>query len=135
MRQMSSAWMMGTVSGRLFGNGKCGDDHAGAIDPGQLVTMEVDLNAGTLRFWVDGKPHGPGWTSGVAGPLRWAVHLHGRPGVAGSVEIWPTTCGSDSSGCSDSSGSSDSSGISNSSGSSGSSDSSGSSGSDSNSEQ
>ena len=87
MRQMSSAWMMGTVSGRLFGNGKCGDDHAGAIDPGQLVTMEVDLNAGTLRFWVDGKAHGPGWTSGVTGPLRWAFTCND---VGESVAIVPT---------------------------------------------
>ena len=38
-----------------------------------MLTMQVDLDAGTLKFWVDGKSHGPGWTNGVAGRLRWAA--------------------------------------------------------------
>ena len=38
-------------------------DHVGSMD------------AGTLKFWVDmdGKPHGPGYSSGVTGPLRWGA--------------------------------------------------------------
>ena len=49
--------------------------------------MEADLDKGTLRFWVDGKPHGPGHSSGVTGRLRWAVCL-GFKGAA--AEIVPT---------------------------------------------
>ena len=49
--------------------------------------MGADLGKGTLRFWVDGKPHGPGHSSGVTGRLRWAVCLYYK-GIA--VEIVPT---------------------------------------------
>jgi hypothetical protein len=35
--------------------------------------MELDTDAHTLKFWVDGKPHGPGYTSRVLGSLRWAM--------------------------------------------------------------
>jgi hypothetical protein len=47
-------------NGNLYGNGKHGDDRAGKINEGQIVSMEAALDKGTLRFWVDGKPHGPG---------------------------------------------------------------------------
>ena len=49
--------------------------------------MEADLDKGTLRFWVDGKPHGPGRSSGVTGRLRWAVILYYK---GAAVEIVPT---------------------------------------------
>ena len=48
--------------------------------------MKVDMDVGTLKFWVDGKPHGPGYTSGVTGPLCWAINVFRK----GSVEIVPT---------------------------------------------
>ena len=54
------AQMRGTCiasGGRLNGNGKQCDDSAGEINEGQIVRMEADLDKGTLRFWVDGKPH------------------------------------------------------------------------------
>ena len=60
---------------------------AGEIKSGQVLTMQVDTDARTLKFWVDGKPHGPGYTSGVTGPLRWATSV-GFKGNA--VEIVPT---------------------------------------------
>jgi hypothetical protein len=63
------------------------DDDAGFINEGRIVSMEADLDKGTLRFWVDGKPHGPGWDSGVVSRLRWAVSLFYK-GTA--VEIVPT---------------------------------------------
>ena len=50
--------------------------------------MQVDTDAGTLKFRLDGKPHGPGYTSGVTGPLRWATSA-GFTGNA--VEIVPMT--------------------------------------------
>jgi hypothetical protein len=82
----TDAWYMGSA-GDLWGNGKQLDDYAGIIKEGQIVSMEADLDKGTLRFWVDGKPHGPGHSSGVAGRLRWAVSLHSK---GGAVEIVPT---------------------------------------------
>ena len=60
---------------------------AGKIRSGQVLSMQVDTDAGTLQFWVDGKPHGSGYTSGVTGPLRWATNVY----FAGNaVEIVPT---------------------------------------------
>jgi hypothetical protein len=82
----TDAWYM-SDDGYLFGNGKEADDNAGDINDGQIVSMEADLDKGTLRFWVDGKPHGPGWGSGVTGRLRWAVSLFYK---GGAVEIVPT---------------------------------------------
>ena len=73
-RESTDAWYMYSL-GYLCGNGKESDDDAGEINEGQIVSMEADLDKGTLRFWVDGKQHGPGWSSGVTGRLRWAVCL------------------------------------------------------------
>ena len=77
----TTSWFMCSFNGGLWGNGKAGSDEAGDINPGQVLTMQVDLDAGILKFWVDGKRHGPGWTSGVTGPLRWAVNVFSDPGV------------------------------------------------------
>jgi hypothetical protein len=85
-RERTDAWYM-FDSGFLYGNGKQDDDDAGSIIDGQIVSMEADLDQGTLRFWVDGKPHGPGRGSGVTGRLRWAVMLYFK---GGAVQIVPT---------------------------------------------
>ena len=82
----TDAWYMSS-GGNLYGNGKHYSDNAGRINDGQIVSMEADLDKGTLRFWVDGKPHGPGYRRGVTGRLRWAVCL-GYKGNA--VQIVPT---------------------------------------------
>ena len=73
--------------GALWGNGKQGDDDAGGINDGQVLTMQVDLDAGTLKFWLDGKPHGPGYTSGVKGRLHWATRVENK---GNTVQIVPT---------------------------------------------
>jgi len=42
-----------------------------------LIGLQTTAGTGTLKFWVDGDPYGPGFT-GVdvsAGPLRWGVSL------------------------------------------------------------
>ena len=31
----------------------------GKIKSNQVLTIQVNMDAGTLKFWVDGKPHGP----------------------------------------------------------------------------
>ena len=86
-KESTNAWYMSS-DGDLWGNGKYNDDDAGFINgDGQIVSMEVDLDKGTLRFWVDGKPHGPGWGSRVTGRLRWAVSL---AFTGSSVQIVPT---------------------------------------------
>jgi hypothetical protein len=85
-RESTDAWYMSGV-GRLYGNGKERDDEAGEINEGQIVSMEADLDKGTLRFWVDCKPHGPGHSSGVTGRLRWAVSMCNK---GAAVEIVPT---------------------------------------------
>ena len=86
-RENTEAWYMNSYKGALWGNGKYNDDEAGGIKEGQVLTMQVDLDAGTLKFWLDGKPHGSGWTSGVTGRLRWATSMFGK---GNSVQIVPT---------------------------------------------
>ena len=80
-------WFIASFVGGLCGNGKVFGDMAGKIEPGQVLTMQVDTDAGTLKFWVDGKPHGPGYTSGVMGSLRWATSVSFK---GSDVEIVPT---------------------------------------------
>ena len=72
-RESTVGWGMYSGTGSLYGNGKADDDSAGRIEPGQDLTMHVDMDAGTLKFWMGGKPHGPGYTTEVTGPLRWAI--------------------------------------------------------------
>ena len=78
---------MCNAGGTLCGNGKQVDDNAGRIKEGQVLTMQVDLDAGTLKFWLDGKPHGPGWASGVTGRLRWTTSVICK---GNTVQIVPT---------------------------------------------
>jgi hypothetical protein len=85
-KQNTDAWYMFS-GGTLYGNGKCFDDEAARIEEGQIVSMEADLDKGTLRFWVDGKQHGPGYITGVTGRLRWAACLYYK---GDAVEIVPT---------------------------------------------
>ena len=74
LKESTDAWYMHS-GGSLFGHGKYDHDEAGDIKEGQSVSMEADLEKCTLRFWVDGKQHGPGYSSGVEGRVRWAVSL------------------------------------------------------------
>ena len=67
-------WFMSMNSGCLYGNGKHTrpSERPGGIRNGQTLTLELDMGAGTLKFWRDGEPHGTGWNHGVQGRLRWA---------------------------------------------------------------
>ena len=85
-RESTDAWCMES-GGSHYGNGKQGSDPAGGIKEGQIISMVADLDKGTLRFWLDGQPHGPGWSSGVKGKLRWGVTMLNE---GQAVQIVPT---------------------------------------------
>lgn len=85
--ESEDAWFMFPGLGCLYGHGKSNSDAAGDVHSNQVLSMELDLDAGSLKFWVDGKPHGPGWSSGVTGSLRWAACVRDK---GTSVQIVPT---------------------------------------------
>jgi hypothetical protein len=72
------AWFMHCNRGGLFGNGKNsggnGANPAGAFKKGDRLGCRLDLGAGTLSFFKNGAPHGPGHT-GVVGPAKRCVEL------------------------------------------------------------
>ena len=53
--QWAGSWaIMVDLSGNGKGyDGKIYDDEAGRTKPGQVLTMQVDTNARTLKFWLD----------------------------------------------------------------------------------
>jgi hypothetical protein len=64
------------ADGGLWGNGKGGDDEAGTIDAGDRVSVLLDLDQGSLRFFKNGVQHGPGYPAGsVTGPVVCAVQI------------------------------------------------------------
>ena len=85
-RDSTVGWSMGSSGGGLFGNGQGqdGDEEAGGIKLSQVLIMQVDMDAGTVKFWVNGKPYGPGYNSGVIGPLGWVTAV---PWMGNTVEI------------------------------------------------
>ena len=101
-------WFICAYSGGLWGNGKqqshdewideefdpasaldrANEDDSYIIKPGQILTIKADADKDTLRFWIDGKPHGnPDYTSGVKGRLRFAINVTRR---GNSAQIVPT---------------------------------------------
>jgi hypothetical protein len=95
-----TSWLMDTRDGSLF---FCDDGkHYGRryaferVGVDDVLTMQVDLNTGTLMYWRNGLPHGPGFSNsglgsashmGIRGPVQWAVTL---PYQRDSVRIVPT---------------------------------------------
>jgi hypothetical protein len=96
VRESTDGWFMKAASGHLqpspgslSGNGKGNDPwendeepgnndgEAGAFNEGGLVGVLLDLNEGSLRFFVNGVQHGPGYPAGsVTGPVVCAVQLY-----------------------------------------------------------
>ena len=86
---LTDAWFIGN-GGCFWGNGKEGERWRPSqtkIKDGDILSVEANLDEGTLRFWKNGKPHGPGWSSGVMGKVRWAVQI---AYCGDSVQIVPT---------------------------------------------
>ena len=86
-------WFISTL-GQYVGSKRwnvlaCEGYSAGSIAEGAIVSLELDVDKGTLRFWLDGKPHGPEWFGGekINGELRWAAIVENE---GASVEIMPT---------------------------------------------
>jgi hypothetical protein len=75
-RECTDGWLVEASEGGLFGNGKYGDDEAGAYKQGDRVGVLLDLDNGSLRFFKDGVQHGPGFPVGsVTGPVVAAVQM------------------------------------------------------------
>jgi hypothetical protein len=77
--KQTEAYMMFLNTGCLFGSGKRGYAQQGktgkVFAQGDCVGVLLDLDAGWMRFYRNGKRCGPGFTEGVKGPLVRAAHL------------------------------------------------------------
>jgi hypothetical protein len=71
----NDAYFISAFNGGLCGNGKRADDKQGRFAQGDRVGVLLDLDAGWLRFYLNGKRCGPGFTEGVTGPLLRAAQL------------------------------------------------------------
>jgi hypothetical protein len=76
-RGSTDGWFILPADGGLWGNGKGGDDEAGTIDAGDRVSVLLDLDQGSLRFFKNGVQHGPGYPAGsVTGRVVCAVQMY-----------------------------------------------------------
>jgi hypothetical protein len=71
----NDAYFINACYGSLCGNDKYGDDKQGAFAEGDRVGVLLDLDAGWLRFYRNGKRCGPGFTEGMTGPLVRATQV------------------------------------------------------------
>jgi hypothetical protein len=69
-----NAWSVHCNHGGLRGNGKGLTDGPGGFAAGDRLGCRLDLGAGTLQFFNNGAPHGPGHT-GVVGPVKRFVEI------------------------------------------------------------
>lgn len=82
----TDAYFIGSRQGALFGNGKSNADLQGAFALGDHIGVLLDLDAGWMRLYRNGKRCGPGFTEGVTGPLVRAAQL-GLPGDGLTVQL------------------------------------------------
>jgi hypothetical protein len=71
----NDAYFIGGHDGALCGNGKSNADSQGMFAAGDRIGVLLDLNAGWMRYYRNGKRCGPGFTKGVTGPLVHAAQL------------------------------------------------------------
>jgi hypothetical protein len=67
--ETDDAYFIDASDGTLLGNGKESADAQGGFAEGDRIGALLDLEAGWLRFYRNGKRCGPGFTEGVTGPL------------------------------------------------------------------
>ena len=70
-----NAWYLFAHTGGLYGQGKNNESPQGKLAVGDRVGVLLNLDEGWLRFYVNGKVFGPGFPSGVTGPVVIAVEL------------------------------------------------------------
>ena len=79
-----SAWLFDAYHGGLYGNGYCSEPPRlygtdGSLHTGDRLAISLNLEEGSLRFFDNGRPHGPGWDAGsVRGPVVWAVLMYSK---------------------------------------------------------
>jgi hypothetical protein len=71
----NDAYFIGGGNGALYGNGKQFADPQGDFATGDRIGVLLDLDAGWMRIYRNGKRCGPGFTEGVTGPLVRAAQL------------------------------------------------------------
>ena len=71
----NDAYYIFGYDGSLFGNGKEHADEQGKFAKGDRIGVLLDLDAGWMRLYRNGKRCGPGFTEGVTGPLVRAAEL------------------------------------------------------------
>jgi hypothetical protein len=71
----NDAYFIAGNSGALYGNGKSRADQQGMFAAGDRIGVLLDLDAGWMRLYRNGKRCGPGFTKGVTGPLVRAAQL------------------------------------------------------------
>jgi hypothetical protein len=86
-RDSTDGWFIYPSYGTLHGNGKQNDDRAGEYKQGDRVGVLLDLGNGSLRFFMNGVEHGPGYAAGsVTGPVVHAAQMYDKDG---SVRLLP----------------------------------------------
>jgi hypothetical protein len=65
----NDAYFIDGYEGSLCGNGKHFADPQGMFAAGDRIGVVLDLDAGWMRIYRNGKRCGPGFTEGVTGPL------------------------------------------------------------------
>jgi hypothetical protein len=73
----NDAYFITGYQGSLCGNGKQWADPQGTFAAGDRIGVLLDLDAGWMRLFRNGKRCGPGYTEGVTGPLVRAAQLGG----------------------------------------------------------
>jgi hypothetical protein len=84
-RFSNDAYFIHGKHGALWGNGKISADEQGAFAEGDRIGVLLDLDAGWMRLYRNGKRCGPGYTEGVTGPLVRAAQVGSEVGNALTV--------------------------------------------------
>jgi hypothetical protein len=72
----NDAYFIHGNSGSLCGHGKRSADPQGRFAEGDRIGVLLDLDAGWMRLYRNGKRCGPGYTEGVTGPLVRAAQMY-----------------------------------------------------------
>jgi hypothetical protein len=71
----NDAYFIHGCNGSLWGNGKCSATPQGNFAMGDRIGVLLDLDAGWMHIYRNGKRYGPGFAEGVTGPLVRAAQL------------------------------------------------------------